>query len=176
MILRLSARTIFAFVMLIAIAGRTDASVVDSARALFDEGRYSDARGALAAEETKPSTDPEVYFWLARCEFELREFDAAIFHAERAISLRPNDSEYHRWLGRSYGRKAEHSNWFSSVSLAKKTHAEFERAVQLDPRNFPAQRDLVNFQVRAPGFLGGGEEKAFAQIEKIAAIDPVQAH
>jgi tetratricopeptide (TPR) repeat protein len=150
-------------------------TAVDSARALFDAGHYADACGTLNTEAANNSSDPEVYFWLTRCEFELREFDAAINHAEHAISLSPNNSEYHHWLGRSYGRKAEHSNWFSSVNLAKKTHAEFQSAVELDAHNLPAQRDLVMFEVRAPGFLGGGEDKAQAQIEKLAAIDPVQA-
>jgi tetratricopeptide (TPR) repeat protein len=151
-------------------------SAVDTARAMFDAGHYREAHDALAPEESNNSSDPEVYYWSARCEFEMREFDAAINDAERAISLRPNNSEYHHWLGRAYGRKAEHSNWFSGVNLAKKTHAEFERAVELDPRNLPAERDLVNFQSQAPGFLGGGEEKARETIEKIASIDPVQAH
>ncbi len=169
-------RKIFACVVVLATSVCMAASAVDTARTMFADGRYTEAKSTLAAEEANGSQDADVYYWLGRCDFELREFDAAIGEFEHAISLRGNVSEYHHWLGRSYGRKAEHSNWFSGVGLAKKTHAEFERAVDLDPRDFPAQRDLVTFQLRAPGFLGGGEDRAQAQITKIAALDPVQGH
>jgi tetratricopeptide (TPR) repeat protein len=149
---------------------------LESARALFDAGRYNQAAAALAADVGNHSPDPEVYYWLARCEFELREWDSAISNAEHAVQLSPNNSEYHHLLGRSYGRKAEHAGWFSGFALARKTREEFARAVELDPNNVGARRDLAQYDARAPGIIGGGEDKALDQMQKIAALDPVQGH
>jgi tetratricopeptide (TPR) repeat protein len=152
------------------------ASALDSARSLYDAGRYNEAITALNAEVNNHSSNPEIFFWLAKCEFELREFDAAISSAERAVELSPDNSEYHELLGRSYGRKAEHAGWFSGLGLARRTRDEFQRAVELDSNNVPARRDLAQFDARAPGIVGGGEEKALNQIRAISAINPVEGH
>ncbi len=164
--------------MLLAVASLSPApqsSAVQSARAIYSSGKYSDAVALLRAEVQTDPNDADAYFWLAQCTYEMRDFDDAIQYAERAIELKPTNSEYHYVLGKAYGRKAEHANWFTGLSLAKKTHAEFERAVELDPHNIAAQRDLINYLARAPGVAGGGEEKADRQITILRAIDPLQA-
>jgi tetratricopeptide (TPR) repeat protein len=72
--------------------------------------------------------------------------------------------------------KAEHSIFVTAIRLAKKVRAEFERAVQLEDRNLAAQSDLAEFFIEAPGFLGGGVDKARRTAEKIASNDPATAH
>ena len=60
----------------------------------------------------------------------------AITVLERAVQLAPKDSAYHDWLGKAYGRKAEESMFLSAMGLARKTHKEFEIAVQLESQEF----------------------------------------
>jgi tetratricopeptide (TPR) repeat protein len=48
--------------------------------------------------------------------------------------------------------------------------------VRLNPRNFPAQYDLIEFYVQAPGIVGGGEDKARRQVEALAALDEAEGH
>jgi tetratricopeptide (TPR) repeat protein len=60
------------------------------------------------------------------------------------------------------------------MSWARKTHKEFEIAVQLNPSNFEAQRDLIRYEMNAPGIVGGGEEKALKHIEELEKIDSLQ--
>ncbi len=163
--------------MLLAVASLSSgpqSSTVTSAQALYASGRYAEAVALLRADVQSDPNNAEAYFWLAQCTYEMREFDDAIQYAERAIELSPANSDYHHVLGKAYGRKAEHANWFTGLSLAKKTHAEFEKAVDLDPHNIPAQRDLINYLARAPGVAGGGEEKAERQIAILRAIDPLE--
>jgi tetratricopeptide (TPR) repeat protein len=62
----------------------------------------------------------------------------------------------------------------SALSLARRTHHEFEVAVQLDGTNINARRDLIAFMVNAPGSLGGGEGNALKQIRALSAVDPVE--
>ena len=101
-------------------------------------------------------------------------FPRAVASLERAVQLAPKDSEYHDWLGKSYGRRAEESMFLSAMSWARKTHKEFEIAVQLNPSNFEAQRDLIRYEMNAPSMVGGGDDKALKHIDALEKIDPIQ--
>jgi tetratricopeptide (TPR) repeat protein len=103
-------------------------------------------------------------------------WDEAVKYGEKAVSLEPQNATYHLWLGREYGRKAGAVNPLSAAGLAKKTKNEFERAVQLDPSNIPARLDLAQYYTEAPGFMGGGVDKARAQAAAIQASNPGAAH
>ena len=97
------------------------------------------------------------------------------FSLRKAVALDPNNSRYHMWLGRIYGEKADGSNFFSAASLAGKVRTEFEAAVRLDPNNVDARSDLGEFYLEAPGIVGGGRDKAEAQAQALAALDPAKA-
>ncbi len=77
-----------------------------------------------------------------------------------AIQADPQNSYLHHWLGKCYGRLAERSNWFKSMSYARKTLKQFRKAVELDVNNYEALRDLIDFLETAPGFLGGDRKEA----------------
>src|SRR5580704_9265480 len=112
----------------------------------------------------------------SKAVLELQAADAAITSAERAVAIDPKSSVYHEWLGRAYGEKAEHSSMFSALGLARKTHREFEVAVELDEKNFPARQALIEYYCEAPGMVGGGEEKAKPEIQKLQAMDASEGH
>ena len=144
---------------------------------LYDAGQYRQAAEALQAEVERNPKDAGLCFWLGRCFFELRDFPRSISSFERAVALDPGRSNYHDWLGRACGRKADessHSNMGLALSMARRTHHEFETAVQLDTTNIDAQRDLIEFMANAPGDLGGGEKHALDQIRALSAVDPVE--
>ncbi len=149
---------------------------LEAARTLFDQGRYNEAESLLRAETDKPPQRAVLYYWLGRCAFELQDNDQAVNNAERAVELEPKVAAYHHFLARAYGHKAEHSNWFTGLSLARKASHEFLEAVQIDPNNVLFERDLISYYIRAPGIAGGGEEKADTQIARLFAIDLVQGH
>jgi tetratricopeptide (TPR) repeat protein len=141
---------------------------------LYNAGSYSSAAEALQAAIAQNPKDASLYYWLGRCYFETRDFDHSISSWESAVALDSNRSDYHDWLGRAYGRKAEeesHSKMASALSLAHRTHHEFELAVQLDLKNVDAQRDLISFMASAPRDLGGGEDRTLEQIRTLSSID-----
>ena len=86
---------------------------------------------------------------------------------EKLIKVSPNNSNYHLWLGRSYGRIAENANWLKAISMAKKTRKAFEKAVELDETNIDALEDLMQYYLEAPGFLGGSKKKASVIHERL---------
>ena len=48
--------------------------------------------------------------------------------------------------------------------------------MQLNPNNSEALSDLFDFYLEAPGFLGGGYDRAMSVADKIAAIDPSEGY
>jgi len=148
--------------------------VIGDAQADYNAGRYNRAVDALTGAIAKSPNDAAPYFLLGQSYYQLREYSRAIETLEHAVELDPKQSEYRDWLGKSYGRKAEESVFFTAMGWARKTHKEFETAVQLDPNNFAAQRDLIRFEMNAPGVVGGGDEKALKHIDDLEKINPLE--
>lgn len=124
----------------------------------------------------KQSSDAVETFLIGRNYFMRGDFKKAADYVLKATILAPTNSEYMDWLGRTYGRRAETSNILLAPGFASKARQAFEKAVELDPKNNDALSDLFDYYLEAPGFLGGGYEKAAAVADKLAAIDPAEAY
>jgi tetratricopeptide (TPR) repeat protein len=147
-----------------------------SARDLIAIGRIDEAVTNLRARLNANPNDAEAYHLLSRAYFSVQRWDDAISNGERATSIQPNNSDYHMWLGRAYGEKAGSSNFLVAAELAKKVRTQFEQAVQLNGSNLAARADLAEYYANAPGFLGGGKDKARAQASQVATTDPATSH
>lgn len=149
------------------------ASSIQAAQRQFNSGNYSNAVSTLQSAVAQSPSSAEAYYWLGRSYYELRDYDNAITAGEKSVALDSNNSLYHQWLGRIYGGKAdrEHSFFF-----AKKVKEQFSEAVRLNPSNIAARRDLQEYDLDAPWIVGGNKDEARAQVDAIAALDPVQGH
>jgi tetratricopeptide (TPR) repeat protein len=123
-----------------------------------------------------PAKDGAVYELIGRNYYMQREFKKATEALEKAMAAEPGNSGYALWLGRAFGRRAETSSPFTAPGYASKTRQYFEKAVQLDPRNLDALTDLFEYYLEAPGFLGGGLDKAAATASRIAQVDAAEGH
>ena len=146
-----------------------------SADQLLAEGRLDDAIMQLQNWVNRDAQNAQNYNLLCRAYFAVGNWDAGISACEKASSLDPSNSQYHLWLGRIYGEKAAHSGFVSAAGLAKRARNEFESAVRLNPSSVEARTDLAEFYIEAPGIIGGGKDKAAAQADKLAQLDPVKA-
>src|SRR5277367_638732 len=158
------------------IASVKDSEGIQAGRLAYESSDFAKAVLELQGAASKEPQNGEVQLLLTKSYLELQERDAAITSAERAVAIDPKSSVYHEWLGRAYGEKADHTSMFSAMGLARKTHREFEIAVELDERNFAARQALIEFDCAAPGMVGGGEEKAKPQIEKLQGMDASEWH
>ena len=111
-----------------------------------------------------------------RVRLTLEQWEAAVNRCQQAVRLDGQNSSYHLWLGRALGEKADRASFLTAYSLAKRTRAEFEESVRLDPRNADALADLGEFCEQAPGVVGGGIDKAEAIAAKLDSVDPARAH
>jgi len=152
-------------------------AMIEAGRHAYEVGKYDKAVEALKTVVAREPNNSPAHHWLTRTYYEMHNVDAAVAEGERAVALEPDNSMYHVWLGLAYGMKAEHAGpFFFGFFLARRTRKEFEEAVQLDPRNFAAQQDMIEFYCKAPGIVGGGEEKAQRAINALMPLDEAEAH
>src|ERR1700704_4975414 len=149
-------------------------ALADSPKEMLAAGRVDDAISALNRQISSNPNDAESIHLLCRAYFQYDDWDRAESRCRRAVELQPNNSSFHRWLGRVYGQKAERATL--PIGLALKTRDEFQRAAQLDPSDTDALIDVAEYYLEAPGFMGGGHDKARDQAKLIGKISPAKEH
>lgn len=158
--------------VLLVVAGAASPDVVRRASALYERTDYQNSLRVLAED---PTPDAAAYILSGKNYFMLGEYKRATEFFEKALALAPANSDYQLWLGRAWGRRAETSGWLMAGFDASKARQCFEKAVALDPRNHEAKNDLFDFYLNAPGFLGGGIEKAEGIAKSIATERPPES-
>jgi tetratricopeptide (TPR) repeat protein len=143
------------------------------------EGRVEDAQDLLNATLGQNPGDATAHQLLCRVFYAQDAADPAIRQCELAVaadqdSRRASDDQL--WLGRAYGLKARHAGPLAAFALARKVHASFERAVELDPANVDALSDLGEYYISAPFVVGGGIDKAHALTARMMPQFPTAAH
>ncbi len=133
---------------------------------LFEHGQFAAAQQFFEAFISQYPTDPAGVYYLGRIAFESKQYDQASTWFEQAVQLDSGDSDYHRWLGRTYGQQAQHAGG-EAFFLARKVKTHLEKAVELNPDNIEARFDLMEYYLQAPAFLGGDAAKAKMQAEEI---------
>jgi tetratricopeptide (TPR) repeat protein len=146
---------------------------LEQARRLYNKTEFSQSIQLL---QSIPAKDAPVYFLLGQNCYMLTDYKRATDWFEKAAAANPANGEYALWLARAYGRRAETSNPLTAPGHASKAHRYFEKAVELDPKNLDALADLFDYYLDAPGFLGGGADKAQALVARIAAINPAEGY
>lgn len=148
-------------------------SGIEQARKLYQLTDYEGSLKILQAMEPK---DGPVLEWMGRDHYMQGDYKKATEILEKALAAEPDNSDYELWLGRAFGRRAETSSPFAAPGNAKKARQHFEKSVELNPHNMEALSDLFEYYLEAPGFLGGGLDKAVGTADQMAAIDPVEGH
>lgn len=147
-----------------------------AARALFEARKFAEAEAVFAKLALAAPDHPGIarYRGLVACR--RGEFAAGIAHLERAHALAPQNADILVDLGDAYGEGAMHAPLFSKYGLGKKCLATYQRAVALDPGHLRGRQCLFEFYRQAPGFIGGGIDKAAAEAAAILKLDPPRGH
>ena len=164
------------FLGLAAAAQAASASQPDhlaKAQSAYNRTDYRSAIESLSGTSVKPV---QSNFLLGKSYYMLGDLKKSCEFFHKATDLDPNNSDYYLWLGRAYGRRAESSNPLTAPSYATKARNNFEKSVSLNPKNGDALNDLFEYYLQAPGFLGGGLDKAAALLPKIKDHDSAEFH
>ncbi len=138
--------------------------------------QHTDYSGSLAAAKAVQPQGAEALALAGRDYYMLGDYKDAVESLRKAVDLDPRNSDDALWLGRAWGRKAETGSTLAAPFAANKARQSFERAAELNPRNKEATGDLLDYYLNAPGFLGGGLEKADALAKQIGRYDPAEGH
>ncbi len=99
------------------------------------------------------------------------DYDMVIKRARKAIKRDKKNSRYHLTLAYGYGIKAQQGG-FQAMFYAGKFKGECELAIKYDPGNVDAHFAVLQYYVMAPGFVGGGADKAEETAAVISDLDP----
>jgi cytochrome c-type biogenesis protein CcmH/NrfG len=149
------------------------AAPLDEAQRLYQRTDY---QGALRILLPQAGKDGRTWALIGQSYFMQADYKKATDAFEKAVGAEPANSEYVHWLGRAWGRRAESANPFMAAPYASRARQYFERAVMLDPHNQEALNDLFDYCLQAPGFLGGGFDKAQAIAQRISQLDAAEGH
>jgi cytochrome c-type biogenesis protein CcmH/NrfG len=159
----------FALLLVAASAAWAGGADYEQAHKLYNFTDFQQSVKVLLAIQSK---DAAVYALLGRNYYMEGEFKKASEALEKSFELQPTNAECALWLGRAFGRRAEMASPFTAPGYASRTRQYFEKAVSLNPANLEAQSDLFEYYLEAPGFLGGGMEKAQATAKQVGGISP----
>jgi tetratricopeptide (TPR) repeat protein len=148
-------------------------STLDRARTAIEANQAASVTGELAAWVKAHPRSAAGHFWLGRAWLAQGDWEKAADRFE-AVELDPGSAQAHYFLGAAYGEQAMRASKLRQPFLAKKVQHAFERAVQLDPDYLDARTGLLDFYRMAPGFMGGGMDKARAQAAEIRKRDPLR--
>jgi tetratricopeptide (TPR) repeat protein len=148
---------------------------VDEARKLYQLTQFERSLHALQAIPDA-QRDGGVWELIGQNYYGIGDYKKATEALEKAVAAEPENSNFHLWLGRAFGRRAETSSMITAPGYASKARQFFEKAAALDPQNIEAQSDLFEYYLEAPGFLGGGQDKAATTAAQIARINSAEGY
>jgi len=149
---------------------------LDDAIRFYEKGEYRQAIELLLQLRGVSSNDPGVRLWLGKSYLKTRDWDGAVREIGKATQLQPSNAHYFLWLGRACGAKAAHSFPLLAPRWARRVVKEFETARNLSPNDLSIRFDLLEYYLEAPGFLGGGQDKANAEALDISKLDPQKGY
>ncbi len=153
-------------------ANSVSAQNISKAEDLYRRTEYRRSVSILSND----SSNPAVNNLIGRDYFMMGDFKKAVDFFQKSTDAEPNNSDYALWLGRAWGRRAETANPFFAPGYASKARQWLEKAVQLNERNQEALSDLFDYYLEAPGFLGGGYDKAQDIARKISNIEAAEGY
>lgn len=150
---------------------RHQGSNLESALALLE--------GRLAAV----SDDAQTHWRLCRARVRLGErrtdrkerrelFEKARAHAEKALALDERCAEAHYWWGVAAGRVGQERGMLRSLFLVGPIKKSMRRALELDPSLGRAHQVLGEILRQLPGFAGGSDKGAVAELERAVEVSP----
>ena len=157
----------------VALAAGSPEPQLERARQLYNLTAFDQSLRVL---QSIPNKDAAVYALMGRAYYMQGEYRRSAESLEKAMAAEPDDAGYALWLGRAYGRRAETASLFTAPGYAAKSRQYLERAAALNPHDLDALADLLDYYLEAPGFLGGGVEKAQRTADQIARINPAEGY
>ena len=139
-------------------------------------GSIDQAIEQLSRATQAAPNDASAHLSLARAYYAVGRWDDAIKSGEKAASLGANSADVWFWLARIYGDKAEDSGAFGGMKYGRKAGEALERAAKIAPNDSQVLAALAEFNIEAPGIIGGSKDRVRNIADQLVKIDPAQSH
>jgi tetratricopeptide (TPR) repeat protein len=148
----------------------------DEFRPLAQAGR-SVALTALAQERLakNPADDVALWYLGRHGSPNPRQPDEWLALAEQCVLRNPQSARCHNVLGHLYGAKAVSAGLSGGLKYASKVKQAYATAVELEPKRYEFRRDMNQFYLQAPGFVGGSVRKAVEASTDFASHSPAHS-
>ena len=139
--------------------------------ALLIDKKFTEAYSLAQARIKADATDGVAIFALSSVALSGKIPNAekaredALKTVEACLAANPKSFECTRAASQLYGVLAMSGGMMAGIKYAPKIKDYMLKAVELDPKNFDARRDLNQFYLQAPGIAGGSVSKARANAE-----------
>lgn len=150
-------------------------TTLQQAESRFKRGDFASAVNLLDGFPA-PQRDANWNYLRGVLYFQYGKVGRAVELLEKAAQAKSRDSDVFMWLGRARGKQAEKAFALKAPFLAGKARDALQKAVELNPGNLDARDDLLDYYLNAPGFLGGGTDKARALAAQIKDTHPSKYH
>jgi tetratricopeptide (TPR) repeat protein len=137
--------------------------IFDEGNSLYAQNRFAEAAAMFerAVPLAKDKNLPIVLAKLGDSYHKARQFEKAAESYQKAIELKPDDSEYHNNLGNAY----------AEMGKIPEAAAEFKKAAELNP----AQASRYYFNYGAVMYNTGKMDEAAEAFKKAVELDPSNA-
>lgn len=142
----------------------------------FERGDNAAARTLLAEALKRTPGDATTLYYLGRTQGRLGDWAAEIEAIRQAVAQAPSNAEYHFHLGLALSRYIDTVSALRKPGVASDIREHLIKAIELDPELLDARDALLQYELNAPGFLGGGVDKAREQAAEIARRSPAYGH
>ena len=169
-------RLLIWLVLSLSVACSAFAQSLDDGFALFNKGKFGEAKAVYENILKHEEKTAEAHFRLGLILLtrQYRNEDDAVDHMERAVELSSSNADYYYGLGAAYGTKAQNAGVLKQAFIAPKVKKAFEKAVELNPKLVEAHIGLAQYYWRAPGIMGGDMEKAWKEADAAIQLDEVR--
>jgi tetratricopeptide (TPR) repeat protein len=133
---------------------------------LVKQNNYKEAESFLSEKLRANADDDSAHYFSGMIFLQKEKFDEAIKSFEKCVTLKPQIGLYHLRLGQVLGRSAQKGGVFAQIGSVGRIKGSFEKAVELDPKNFESRYMLSVFHLQAPGIVGGNQEIAKQQAKE----------
>lgn len=151
-----------------------DQAELDAGKQLFQKRQLPEAKAVFEKLAAAEPNNAELNYWLGLTALNMKDHEAAVRFLEKATVSDASQAQYFQQLGDAYGVSAQKASMFSGMGFAKKCIAAYDKAVALAPDNIEYRKSRYEFYRAAPSMVGGGMDKALAEIAEIEKRDPIQ--
>jgi tetratricopeptide (TPR) repeat protein len=141
---------------------------------LYDKGDYPKAKSILEGIVQKNDKNDEAHYVLSIVFSRMNNLDDAKTEAKKTIDLKSNVAEYHYNLASMFILDAKTASFFRLPSIASTMKEELFTAQGLDPNHKSTMYALAMYYIHAPGIMGGDNDKAIEQANRLLTIDEKQ--